>query len=47
VAETKWLPIYKLEQWVKEDADEKKFFCHETIISLMNLGLERLKVLSD
>jgi len=47
VAETKWLPINELEQWVKEDADEKKFFCHETIISLMNLGLERLKVLSD
>jgi len=46
VAETKWLPIDELEQWVKEDTDDKKFFCHETIISLTNLGLERLKVMS-
>lgn len=45
VAETKWLPIHELERWVKEDTDSRKFFCHETMISLMILGLERLKIM--
>ncbi|GFH49763.1 hypothetical protein CTEN210_06239 [Chaetoceros tenuissimus] len=45
VADHQWVSLPKLKEW--NDAEKKNLsdFCHDTIVSLMELGLERLQIM--
>jgi ADP-ribose pyrophosphatase YjhB (NUDIX family) len=45
VADHQWISLPQLKEW--NDAEKKNVseFCHDTIVSLMNLGLERLEIM--
>ena len=45
VADHSWVPLDDFERWVKSDALLKDF-CHDTITSLLRLGIERMKILA-
>eukprot|EP01083_Nonionella_stella_P296065 1005889_1 len=45
VADHMWMSLDEYEQWVESDTSLKDF-CHETITSLIRLGIERLKILT-
>jgi 8-oxo-dGTP pyrophosphatase MutT (NUDIX family) len=45
VADHKWVPLDELERWLEADVLLKDF-CHDTIFSLLQLVLKRMKVLA-
>ncbi len=48
VADHSWKPLDQFEQWLmNDDAVAPKDFCHPTIVSLLRLGIERVKLLSS
>jgi len=46
VADHKWISLSEFEDWVSRDKkSSSKAFCHDTIISLISLGIDRLKAM--
>lgn len=46
VADHKWISLSEFEAWVSRDMkSSSKAFCHDTIISLISLGIDRLKAM--
>lgn len=46
VADHKWISLSEFEDWVSRDKESSsKAFCHDTIISLISLGIDRLKAM--